>query len=162
MDLWLAGQLLLLLMVANGAPILARNLFGNQWEQALDGGYRLPDGRPVFGPSKTWRGVFAALLTTPIAALLLGLSSDLGLLIAALSMAGDLLSSFLKRRLGIASSDMALGLDQIPEALLPLALVGRQAGLDWPMIVGLTLVFLVLELLLSRVLYILKIRKRPY
>lgn len=162
MDLWLAGQLLLLLMVANGAPILARNLFGSQWEQPIDGGYRLPDGRPLFGPSKTWRGVFSALAATPVAALALGLPSDLGLLIAALSMAGDLLSSFLKRRLGMASSDMALGLDQIPEALLPLSLAGHQAGLEWPMIIGLTVLFLVLELLLSRVLYILKIRKRPY
>ena len=39
----------------------------------------------------------------------------IGLLVAATAMAGDLLSSFLKRRLALAPSSQAIGLDQIPE-----------------------------------------------
>ena len=35
-------------------------------------------------------------------------------------MTGDLFSSFIKRRFGSAPSSQALGLDQIPESLLPL------------------------------------------
>ena len=35
-------------------------------------------------------------------------------------MAGDLLSSFTKRRMRLASSSMAPGIDQVPESVLPL------------------------------------------
>ena len=35
-------------------------------------------------------------------------------------MAGDLFSSFVKRRLHLPSSSMAIGLDHIPESLFPL------------------------------------------
>jgi hypothetical protein len=35
-------------------------------------------------------------------------------------MAGDLFSSFLKRRLNLPPSSPALGLDQVPESLFPL------------------------------------------
>ena len=47
-----------------------------------------------------------------------------GVVIGATAMAGDLLSSFCKRRLKLAPSSQALGLDQIPEVLLP-AVVSR-------------------------------------
>jgi CDP-2,3-bis-(O-geranylgeranyl)-sn-glycerol synthase len=57
---------------------------------------------------------------------------------------------------------MALGLDQIPESLLPLLVVQRQFDLEWMDIVQLTLAFMVLELVLSRIFYILQIRKQPY
>jgi hypothetical protein len=58
-------------------------------------------------------------------------------------MAGDLLSSFVKRRLNLPPSSRATGLDQIPESLLP-ALVCRGAlsssGLDIAICVGVFLV----------------------
>ena len=162
MDYLLAVKALLLLMAANGAPILARKLLHRRFEQPVDNHRRLPDGQPLFGPSKTWRGVLAALLATPVAALILSLSPWIGLLAAVFAMAGDLLSSFVKRRMRIAPSDMALGLDQIPESLLPLLVIGPLLGIGWSTVLLLTLVFLVLELALSQVLYRLNIRKRPY
>lgn len=162
MDLLLAVKLLVLLMVANGAPILARRVFANRWAWPIDANLRFVDNRPLLGASKTWRGLVVALLTTPCAALLLGLPAATGLLIAAMAMAGDLLSSFCKRRLHIPPSGMALGLDQIPESLLPLLAVQRQLELGWMDIVQLTLGFMALELVLSRILYYLHIRKQPY
>lgn len=157
-----ALPLLLLLLVANGAPILARKLFGTRWQHSLDGGHRAWDGRPSFGPAKTWRGLLASLVASSVAAWLLGLPAAHGAVIAAAAMVGDLLSSFIKRRLNIAPSGMALGLDQIPEALLPLLVMGPYYALDKRDIAILVLVFLVLELVLSRILYRLHIRKRPY
>jgi len=162
MDLLLVVKLLLLLTVANGAPILAHVVFATRWEQPIDAGLRFLDGRPWLGPSKTWRGLVAALLATPCAALLLGIPMGTGLLIASASMAGDMLSSFCKRRLRIEPSGMALGLDQIPESLLPLLAVQQQFDLDWTDIAQLALAFMVLELVLSRIFYILQIRKQPY
>lgn len=162
MDLLLSGKILFLLLAANGAPILARILFGARLSHPVDGQHRLADGQPVFGASKTWRGIGIALLSTPLLALLIALPPLVGAVIATLAMTGDLLSSFIKRRLRIEPSGMAFGLDQLPESLLPLIAVGWYYEMDWRLVLGLTLIFLVLELVLSRVLYWLHIRKQPY
>jgi CDP-2,3-bis-(O-geranylgeranyl)-sn-glycerol synthase len=46
--------------VADVAPIAAKHLLGARWQAPLDGGWRFVDGRPLLGPSKTWRGLLAA------------------------------------------------------------------------------------------------------
>src|SRR5690349_17501452 len=114
-------QLLVLLVVANGAPVLVKKALGDQLAQPFDGGAVLPDGRPLFGSSKTVRGVVSSFLATPLVALLMGFQWEVGALVAGGAVAGDLFSSFVKRRLGFPPSSMALGLDQIPESLFPLA-----------------------------------------
>ena len=50
-------KLLLLLAVANGAPVLAKKAWGRTQAQPLDAGLLFLDRRPVFGPTKTVRGV---------------------------------------------------------------------------------------------------------
>ena len=155
-------KFLLLLGVANGTPIFAARILGSKFARPIDGGMTWWDGRAVFGASKTVRGIVVALLFTLLAALILGLSPTTGLIIAATSMAGDLLSSFIKRRLGLAPSSRATGLDQIPESLLP-ALVGIPLlGFHYLDVIAVVALFLVGGLLLSQVLYRLKIRKHPY
>jgi CDP-diglyceride synthetase len=155
-------QLLLLLTVANGTPVIAKRILGNRLAWPVDGGLSLPDGRPVFGASKTLRGILIAVLATTLAAPMLGLSWTIGLRAGALAMAGDLISSFLKRRLGRPSSSRAFGLDQIPESLLPLIACRGPLGLGWADVALGTALFLVGEILLSRWLYRLHIRDRPY
>ena len=56
---------------------------------------------------------------TKPAAVLMGLPWHMGALAAASAMAGDCLSSFIKRRFGLEPSSMTLGLDQVPELLFP-------------------------------------------
>jgi len=157
------GKLLLLLGVANGTPIIARKLLGSQFSHPLDGGARWPlDGRRVLGNSKTIRGVLVSLVATSAVAPVLGLEALQGAALAGLSMLGDSFSSFLKRRLDRPLHSQTFGLDQIPESLLPLLLLYQPLGLDGPDIVLIVSVFVVLELLLSRILYRLNIRDRPY
>ena len=112
-------QLLILLAVANGTPVIAKLLLGDKFAASLDGGAPFGDGRPWFGPSKTIRGFVLAVLATTGAAVLLGLGWKMGVLVGTMAMAGDLLSSFVKRRLGLVPSSQAIGLDQIPESLFP-------------------------------------------
>jgi hypothetical protein len=155
-------KLLVLLAVANGAPVLAKRLLGDRLARPLDGGAIFIDGRPLFGPSKTIRGIVVALAATPLAAALMGLSWQLGVVVAGLAVVGDLLSSFVKRRMGLPSSSMALGLDQIPESLLPLLgawLFVPLSLLD--VLVGVA-AFFAGELILSRILFHLNLRERPY
>jgi len=155
-------RLIFLLLVANGAPVLARRLLGARLACPLDGGLRLADHRPLLGRSKTVRGVTAALLVTPAAALAVGLGIQVGLLVAGSAMAGDLLASFVKRRLGIAPSGRALGLDQIPESLLPALAVQSSLHLGPADVLTAVAGFTAAELLLSRILYQVHLRKRPY
>jgi CDP-2,3-bis-(O-geranylgeranyl)-sn-glycerol synthase len=160
--LWLGCRLLLLLAVANASPIVAAWLLHSRWRAPLDGGLSCPDGRRLLGDSKTIRGVVVAIVATALAAPLLGIAPGLGAIIGAVAMAGDATSSFVKRRLAIASSDRATGLDQIPESLLPLLAVRGALELSFLQIGVVTVLFLLLEIPAARVLHRLGIRERPY
>jgi hypothetical protein len=158
----LSIKILLLLFAANGAPIILHKLLDKRFDGPVDFGLLWRDGSPLLGPSKTWRGIAGALLAGAAASFVLGLGIGTGLAVGALSMAGDLFSSFLKRRLGVPPSGMALGLDQIPEALFPLLWLQAELHLAPFNVIWLAAVFLVLELAISRVLFRLNIRKQPY
>jgi hypothetical protein len=161
-DWMLSLQLLLLLGVANATPILATKLLQHRFSAPLDCGILLPDGERLFGDAKTVRGVALSVLCTTGVALLLNMDWIAGATIAAVSMLGDLFSSFVKRRLHLVPHSQAFGLDQIPEALLPLLAVKVRFGLTIEDIAVLVFAFVVLEIVLSRVLFWLKIRDRPY
>jgi hypothetical protein len=158
----LLAQVLTLLIVANGAPLLAERVMGKALSYPVDGRMVLADGRPLLGPSKTVRGIVVSLVATLVAAPLIGLHWSLGLAVAALAMAGDLLSSFLKRRMGLAPSSQFFGLDQIPEALLPLIACSLVLPLDAIDVLIALVVFVVGAIIFSRVLFKLQIRERTY
>ncbi len=156
------AQLLILLTVANGSPIIAKWALGDRFSTPLDYGMKFADGRPIFGPSKTIRGILISILVTTAGAPILGLEPQIGSLVAATAMAGDLCSSFIKRRLGRPQGSKATGLDQIPESLLPLLASRWMLSLTAVDILIGTAVFMAGELLLSRLLFMLHIRDRPY
>ena len=154
---------LFLLLVANGAPILVRLLPGiRHWSRPLDARHHLTDGRRLFGDHKTWRGLIAAVLFTAAAGWLLSLPLWLGALFGALSMLGDLLGSFIKRRRQLPPGAAAPGLDQLPEALLPLLILYKPLGLGWQEVLLVPPLFVLIDLLVSRGLYRLRIRRRPW
>ena len=155
-------QLLILVAVANGSPIVAKRIFGNNCAQPLDGNIKFVDGRPLFGASKTVRGILVSIIITSVCAPLLGLNLKIGLAVATTAMVGDLLSSFLKRRMGLQPSSQAVGLDQIPESLFPLLACRQALSLTVLDIVVGTAILFVGEVALSRVLFKLHVRDHPY
>ena len=155
-------KLLMLLFAANSAPVLAHKLLGSRWQTPVDGGRLLGDGRPLFGASKTWRGIVAAILLTAATAMLLGLPASWGVLFGLCSMLGDLLSSFIKRRMGKPASSQALVLDQIPEALLPLLAAHWLLDISWVAVIIVSLIFMLVELSVSPLLCKWGIRAKPY
>lgn len=159
---WTILQSLALLTLANGAPVIAKRLFGKHFAGPLDAGVLFFDGRPVFGPSKTIRGIVAAVLAATAGALLIGLEPGVGALVASAAMAGDLLSSFTKRRWGRRPSSRALGLDQVPESLLPLWACRGMLGLTAADIALAVAIFFVGEVVFSRLLYKVHLRDEPY
>jgi CDP-diglyceride synthetase len=162
MHSWSLARILLLAIVANGAPVIAKRAFGARFAMPLDSNAAFIDGRPLFGRSKTIRGIAASLAATAVAAPLIGLDVATGLVVALAAMSGDLASSFIKRRLGMAPSSQAIGLDQIPESLLPLLACRAAFGLDAADIAAGVGIFFIGELALSRLLYRFHVRERPY
>lgn len=145
-------ELTLLLILANAAPVIASLLLGRHGRQPLDGNRRLADGYPLLGPSKTIRGVVAAVLVSAAAAPLFKLSWLQGAAFGLLAMLGDIASSFTKRRLGLASGRSAPLLDQLPETLLPLWMLQPVLGVTLAEMSAAVAAFIVLDLLLSRLL----------
>jgi len=153
-------QLLLLIIIANGAPVLVRIIFGDHLNSPVDLGFTLSDNHPVFGSSKTWRGIFAALLMASVAASLMNYPFVTGFLIASYAVIGDLSSSFIKRRFSMAPSSKAPLLDQVPESLLPAFMVMHTFNLEFSSVLWLSFVFLIIDMAMTYILYHLKVLKK--
>lgn len=154
-------KLLILVAIANSAPQVMRWASRDRIFRAVDEGIQLADGRPLFGPSKTWAGMIAAILASSLTAPLLSMSVDAGLHAGIAAMAGDLLTSFLKRRLGISPSMPAPGLDQFAEAALPLLVLRNFLPFSWLDLLAVLLAFIFGELALAKILHHFGLRDRP-
>ena len=155
-------QLLVLITLANGTPIVAKKIVGPRFSFPLDAGTIFFDGRPLFGPSKTIRGILVSVLITTASAPLIGLDLTIGAIVAGAAMAGDLFSSFVKRRLNYPPSSQALGFDQVPESLCPMLACRDALSLtiaDIALGVG---IFFIGALILSRFLFRAHLRDEPY
>ena len=112
-------RLLILVAVANGAPVIVNDLLGNRFSFPIDGRFRLRDGQPVFGASKTIRGILISVLSTVALAPVVGFDWTIGLLVGITAMAGDLFSSFVKRRWKLAAGARATGMDRFQSRCFP-------------------------------------------
>ncbi len=155
-------KILVLSALANGTPLAAKKIFGSRLSYPVDGGRTFVDGRPLFGSSKTIRGVLASIVVTTACAPLIGVNVSVGAIAAVAAMAGDLFSSFLKRRLDFPPSSQAIGLDQVPESLFPMLACRDALSLTIADILLGVAIFVAGELILSRLLYRLRLRDRPY
>ncbi len=134
-------DVLLLLAVANSAPVLYSMVFGGRCATPIDGGRLLRDGRPVFGTHKTWRGLFGGALATSAAGGLL----SIGILTAAAFGFSALLG------------DLPL-LDQVPQALLPMLALYGPLGLN---LVSLCATFVAVEVLAILAAKVFTYRRTP-
>jgi CDP-2,3-bis-(O-geranylgeranyl)-sn-glycerol synthase len=121
-DLVYALYFILPAYVANAAPVV----FGGGYP--LDAGRRFWDGKPIFGSNKTVRGFFAGLIAGTLTGFVLsslyqvaGFPKDflfpynflLGFMLSLGALTGDLLHSFLKRRLNISPGSPLPVADQL-------------------------------------------------
>ncbi len=162
MNFLLDLKVLALLFVANGAPVVAKKLLGDRWQAPLDGGVTFFDRQPLLGHSKTIRGILFSVLLTTVTALLLELGWVAGLVIGVGAMSGDLISSFIKRRMKMPASSQAMGLDQLPEAIIPLIACAQLLSLTWGDVAIITAAFFIAEFVFSKLLFRLHIRDRPF
>lgn len=114
------------------------------------------------GRSKTWAGIACSFAACAVVAPLLGFAIEAGLCVAAAAMAGDICSSFAKRRLGLSSSALAPGLDQVPEAILPLFALKAFLPLGWGDISVALLLFFLGEVWIASLLERCGLREPPF
>lgn len=155
-------ELLLLILVANGTPVLFSYLLHHRASLPVDFGRVLADQKRCFGDNKTWRGLLSSLIVTALLAELLGLNFVSGVQLSLLAMSGDLFSSFIKRRLDRAPGSRVLLLDQVPESLLPAWWLMEEFALDLMQVMAVVFVFIIIEQVLSFIFYKLGVRKKPY
>jgi len=143
-------KLLVLIIVANLAPVIGQTMLRNRFAYPLDLGLRFLDGRPLLGSSKTWRGYLFTIPITILCAWAEGLDMATGLVFSLSALVGDSLTSFIKRRLGLVSGAQAPGLDQVLESLLPLLVVQHRFDLVLSGILGVVMTFIILDLIFWR------------
>jgi hypothetical protein len=122
-------ETVLFLVWVNFAPFLAHLFLGERLRQPVDAGFTGWDGRRLLGAHKTVRGVLAGVAAGAVAGPVLGVGAATGGLAGQLAMSGDLVTSFLKRRLAHPSGRPRAGLDQLLEGALPLAVLFPALGL---------------------------------
>jgi len=148
--------------VANAVPVI----FGGG--RAIDAGRKMPDGKPVFGSHKTIRGFVAGILAgtlTSVAqnvALPFQFSVWLGFVVSFGALTGDLVHSFVKRRIGIiegAPLPVADQLDFVVGAVLFSFLVSP------PPLLTIFIIFVItppLHLLANFLAYVAGVKKTPW
>ncbi len=155
-------NVLLLLVIANGMPVLTRKIFAAYGAWPIDFGITFYDNHPLLGYSKTWLGLVAAILSTTLIAPVFGLSFQTGAIFGLLVMSGDLAASFTKRRLGLIESSRFRLIDVLPESLIPVFIL--RDTLELNILTGFMVVtlFFIIEVILSPLLFKIHIRHKPY
>lgn len=148
---------------ANAAPVI---LGGGT---PIDGGRNFTDGRRIFGDGKTVRGFVAGLAAGTIIGLLQGIAKGslshylpLGFLLGLGALLGDLLGSFIKRRMGIERGGAAPGLDQLGFVVIALLLASPIELPGWQAIVTLLVITPPIHLATNFIGHKLKLKARPY
>lgn len=157
--------------VANAAPVI----FGGGYP--LDAGKLLWDGKPIFGSNKTVRGFFAGLLVGTFAGFVLsslyqldGFPQNflfqydilLGFMLSLGALTGDMLHSFIKRRLDISPGSPLPVADQLDFALG--ALLFSVVVYPPPLLIAVIIVIVTppIHLLTNFVAYLIGVKKTPW
>jgi len=137
---------LLLIVIANAAAWATARVLGDEWAAPLDFGITLRDGTRLLGDHKTWRGLVGGAIACGFVTENLQLGLLRGVVFGTLAMLGDAASSFVKRRLRLGPGAEVPGLDQLPEALLPLLVLQRPLGLGLMECLAIAVAFALLDL----------------
>ena len=154
-------QSLILISAANGAPVVSARMLGRRFADPIDGGVVLRDGYPLLGRSKTWRGSPQLSFSQP------------ALQSSSVSHGRQVRSSGLPPWRAIASRPSSNGDWARTEqhgtwsrSGSRIALPAVASGVFLPLalgdIVAIVLVFSLGELAVSRLLYAVGLRDRPY
>lgn len=131
--------------LANTTPIFVRKL--NILNYPIDFGLKY-QGKRIFGQNKTWRGLFFGCLIGILTAILQARGMQIGIILGFGALLGDLIGSFIKRRLNFPPGQPNILLDQTPYVLIPILLYAL--FLDYPLNIGQTIFLILFSLWIHR------------
>ena len=140
-NLILTTKIIVLLWLLNFIPPFLAFIFQDRFNTPLDGNKTFFDGQPILGPHKTIRGFVGSIVCGGLTAHLFSLSLLQGVALGILTMLGDIITSFIKRRLKLSSGTVVPGLDQFLEAFLPLVFWKYINNISWHYVVLATFIF---------------------
>ncbi|ACN15464.1 putative Ser/Thr phosphatase-family protein [Desulforapulum autotrophicum HRM2] len=145
-------KILLLLVVINATPavLMPRLSAFRSLGTPMDLGRYFSDGRRLLGSHKTMGGFALGVLAGALLGYILDFSLATGFAAGGLSMAGDSLSSFIKRRFSLDDGKESPGLDQAFQGGCPLVLFKVTHGLSLGTLAALMAVFVVLGIFGAR------------
>jgi CDP-2,3-bis-(O-geranylgeranyl)-sn-glycerol synthase len=170
--------------IANGFAVFAKMV---KFHHPIDGGRSLSDNQPVLGPGKTWEGfitgfcsgVLVGILQVIIGPYLLAviiqylliplelvpivlITVPLVILVALGALVGDLIGSFIKRRLKISRGRPAPILDQLDFLIMAMVMGALITPLPWPLVIFLLIVTPLIHLLANVIGYLLRLKQEPW
>lgn len=146
--------------IANMTPLIVANIIPKR--RPMDLGKYWIDGRRVLGDNKTIEGFVSGVLSGFLVGFLLG-DTFRGFLMGLGAMIGDVLGSFIKRRLNVAQGESAPLLDQYLFVLVALLLcysVGYM--LTSEQLIVILIATPILHVSSNYVAYLLKIKHKPF
>ena len=173
--------LLLPAAFANMAPVMFKDSF--KWLAILIDGSRTWKGLPIFGPHKTIKGFVVGIVLAMVVALVqawlyqfpamqqlsivdfgkgYGFAALVGFLMGFGALFGDLVKSFIKRRLGIGPGKPFIPFDEIDFAIGALAFSTIVVDLNWNVVamgVGIAFVF---HIIINHLAFYMKIRDEKW
>ncbi len=148
--------------VANGAPVV----FGGG--RPIDGNRKFFDGRPIFGAGKTVHGFLAGLVAGTVMGLIQAaitwqvLYILVGFLMSLGALSGDLLGSFIKRRLKMPRGSAAPVLDQVGFLVIAIAFASPFSSPSLEVFITLLIITPLIHLATNYGGYKLGFKDRPY
>ncbi|MEM1938479.1 MAG: CDP-2,3-bis-(O-geranylgeranyl)-sn-glycerol synthase [Acidilobaceae archaeon] len=150
-------------MVANATPVLSKGKI------PIDFNKKFIDGRRLLGDGKTWEGLIVGLTAGTITGLILALIMresiliEIGILASLGAMIGDIIASFIKRRLRLERGEPAPILDQL-NFYIGAVIVLYIAGYRFTLAILLILAIIsgLLHILANIVAYKLKLKRVPW
>jgi CDP-2,3-bis-(O-geranylgeranyl)-sn-glycerol synthase len=146
---------------ANAIPVLTGGGI------SVDFGKTLPDGRPIFGRNKTFRGFVAGLAAGTVVGLaesyLFNYAILFGFIVSLGALMGDLTGAFLKRRLNIPPGGLLPVVDQI-DFIIGAILFSLILPMppDWALYVAILIITPPVHLLTNYLAYRFKLKNNPW
>jgi len=142
--------------IANSTPVI---LTGGG---SLDGDKKFIDGEPILGTHKTIRGTFSGLIAGTLTGIIQG-QPYRGALMAIGAILGDLVVSFIKRRLKLPPGTMFPIADQMSFIVLAVMLdILIAPAIEWDRILVIFLATLPIHYFANVIAWMLKLKSRPW
>ncbi len=154
---WIAETIYMYLpaYIANATPVV---LGGGA---ALDGGRRWLDGKPLLGNHKTARGAVSGLAAGSIVGII-QMRPLIGILLSVGAIGGDIIVSFIKRRIDLEPGAMFPVADQMGFIVFAVILASLVEPLTWERVVAILAATFPIHYLTNVIAWLLKLKSKPW